>query len=1277
MSPRSQLKGRVCLAVAATLALIPLAVTSIEAASAADPTTSTLTAPPSGSGTSSVTWSGSTTGTGQYVGGVPCTDAFCQPHTLVFDVPTNYWSTHEGSVSVDLNWADSTYDLDLQVDDANGATIAESTAGDTDSEHIDLGKLEPGTYTVQTRSALAPPGTAWTARASLTSTEVSGDMVFPESRETLLDELVQEYPLRVIFVGRTPTTAEIADLKASIPDTYKPTVSTKSSTPGELDPQGVSGLLNWNKAHYLAGESPYFLGITYKYKLQVLTASDDYAKALFQVAENHTAAGQSFKDPVMTAQQVKYDASFGKYRTLAKGGDATYAVSDASKQDLVDAYAVEDWMFDSRTDPKWACAFKDESGNCVSAGVIQDTRNAYHDPYYDKFGLDIDKMPQGVNKGSSYFFLDTFTPTYAKDYFRPNAYHVWGTDKVINGAIVPKAVEEGGSWRITDPDTGGWAGVDYGRTWGGRYRFHFFDLGAAPNTWEDATWANYGAAMSSDYPHGDPPVWQYDADPQWQQQDDTCQDAAALHYTGNTPCRMMPRLGRDVAYGLFFRSTAGYLYRPIPKGDTNWLAANNWTDFYSRPQWVKDPTTGLSAPTSAPWYGNWWSDLGKLYKIDPVDKTPHEDTLRWLSAATPYARWVGRIGETIPLYDPTTNQPTGEALDVSPKYADLPAPDHHVSSSAGEVDVVPEPLATDEHVHKQYGDKTVDLTGISNAIEKAKAYGLAGLGYDFSVNTDVMRQYVDAHEEGIADRVPGVNTMPSLNLVFEKGYTWGLPLIAGGVSIDDGNNEAWGVVNNVNDRFKWCGANYPLYNPVTHKAGDPVSLLPCTPTQESGAGFSYTIEHEAAHSLGLSHPHDGSYGVDRCPEGHPDAGEWECYWTGLGWVMDISAAPTTYAMDYRPYEVEDQDNLQRGHIAEYLLSAQDSLRAMLVSESSAGGTTPSADYRARYAEYTKWKAQAVSLFKAGDYLHGEYAARNAAIAAKGFPPAGRTVDPRLVGAGQVFYFNVHPQSTLGLKRVANLRVVSLTAAQPKPKETVLTASVTNDGGTDAGGVVVKFSDGTSTIGSSAPVAVPAGSTVDVAVTWTTKAISGVRTVTAEADPANAITEEDDTDNSLTRQVAVRGNLVPNWSFEAGLTAPTSWTAGNGARYLVNDSHAQDGTDLVTIQAGLLGKKPVASATWTSSAFSVTAGRQYGVATGLEGQGLSSAPSLTVLYFDAKNKQVGSTTLTGPAQTSAPQDVVGSSTAPASARTARIVLRAFSSSDSAPVGVAWFDSVWLW
>jgi len=374
----------------------------------------------------------------------------------------------------------------------------------------------------------------------------------------------------------------------------------------------------------------------------------------------------------------------------------------------------------------------------------------------------------------------------------------------------------------------------------------------------------------------------------------------------------------------------------------------------------------------------------------------------WVGSAEPN---VGRTGQKIPLYDPTSNRATGEQLDTSPKYEDLPAPDYHVHSSAADTEIVPEPLATEEHVHTGYG---VDLTDISNAIEKAKAYGVLGLGYDDSVNHEVFRDFVDDHRHGIADRVEGVNTIPSINMVFEKAYTWALPAIVGGIAVGTADGEAWGVMNNVNDRFKSCASHYPAGRP----AGKPQSMpVPCLPTQESGTGFSYTIEHEAAHNLGLSHPHDGSYGVDKCPEGSENAGEWKCYWNGLGWMFDISAAPTTYAMSYRPYEVEDQDNLQRGHVVEYLVAAQDALRARLKRQVEDGRSTPTSAWSRDYAAMKDWRAKAARLFRAGDYLHAEYAARNASLVARGFPQtARRTVAPKLVQAGQVFYFRVNRQN---------------------------------------------------------------------------------------------------------------------------------------------------------------------------------------------------------------------------------------------------------------------------
>ncbi len=1253
---------RRALAPAVVLALVTAATAAsvVSGAEASSPQSTTLS-PAEGGGSSSVAWSG-----GPYTGFVAdpaaCTDATCDAHSMTLNVPADYWDTHQGTVKVDITWGLSSDDFDLYVYDSAGKLAGKSAAGGTTEETVDLGTAAPGEYTVQVVPYLTA-GASYDGTATLDSTEIPAGLKYPETRKAVEDELVTDYPINVVFVGRNPTAAEVAELKHWTPEKYRPTVATRTESTGELTQVGA-GLLNWNKDHQ--DSDPYFLGITYNYKVNVLTASKEYAKALFQVAEDNTAQAQSYHGGASRTQnQVKYDAVYGKFRVLAKGNPA-FAVTDPTKTDLVDAYSVEDWLFNSRYDAKWSCAFTNvETGECADPSVIQPDKSAYRDPYYDKSGLNLDRMPQGLNKGSSFFFLDTFTPDYAADYFRPNAYHTYGTDKVINGAIVPKPVEEGGSWRITDPDTGDWDGVDFARTWGGRYRFHFIDLGAAPNDYESASWAGKGLGMSSDYPHGDPPVWQYDADPVWKQDGDVCKtegttvDGMDLPYNDNTPCRMMPRLGRDIAYGLFFRSTAGYLYRPIPRGDVYWLAVTNWTDFYSRPQWVNGQLT------NAPWYGTWWTDTDKLYKIgDVAGGTQQDDTLRWLSSATPYARWVGRKNEEIPLYDPSSNQPTGEMLDTAPKTADLPAPEVHVHSSATGVDVAPEPLYSGEHEHVHYGDSDVDLTEVSNAVEKAKASGLSGLSYDDSVNHEMFRDFIDAHRAGIADHVAGVNTIPSINMVFEKAYTWALPAIVGGIAVGTADGEAWGVMNNVNDRFKWSKASYPGVQPGDAPGSKRSMTDASLPSQDTGGGFSYTIEHEAAHNLGLSHPHDGSYGVDRCPAGSPNAGKWECYWSGLGWMYDVSAAPTTYAMSYRPYEVEDQDNLQRGHVAEYLISAQEALTARLGDEAAAGRTTPSAGWSSDFARMKDWRTQAGVLFRKGDYLHAEYAARNAAIAARGIPQTtANTSNPKLLEAGQVFYFNVHPQGGVATSK-PNLKPTDLAASQAKPKETGLSATVANDGAGDAKGVVVRFEDGGSLIATSAPVDVPAGKSVTVNVTWDTRSLKGDHKVAAIVDPADVVGETNEADNVLTRTITVKGNKVTNGSFEQSSTgtSPDAWSGGSSTTYDTSGAHSSDGSSAVGLQGGLLG------AGWTSAPVPVSPGDQLDLAMQFTGK----APAVSVSFLDKAGSVVGKAPLSLTALTGT---LSGTVKVPVGVSALRIGLAA--APTLAGGQTTWVDDVWLW
>jgi hypothetical protein len=1268
----------------------------------------TLTGPQQ-SGTTEVTWTSATYTTTNYAGTTDlanCTDGVdCDEFMLTVDIPTNYWEGHEGGVTVEISWPSHNDDFDLYVFDSQGTEIGHSTGThmETNSEKVELGKLAPGTYRVVADPFFAV-GASFSGRASLRSLYVPPGMTLQEDKDTIMELLTVDYPVNVIFVGTHPTPQQVADLKAWLPTEYKPTVANKSPGGNEAQNTG-SGLVNWTKNHLITNV-PYFLGIKFNYQLRIIQASDEYARALFQVAEDSTARDQAYKASSRGQDMARYDSLYGHFRVLAKNGDASYRVTDPTKTDLIDAYAVEDWIFNSRLDQRWNCAFRNlETNECHNPSIIQPDPTAYHDPFYDRNGLNLDRMPQGLNKGSSFFFMDTFTPSYASEYFRPGAYHTYGTDRVVNGQIDQRPIEQGGSWRITDPDTGAWDGVDYARTWGGRYRFHYIDLGAAPNNFESLSWLGAERQMSSDYPLGDPPIWQYTAEPRWNQAPGTvsCTDTTpqntANDNTFNTPCRLMPRIGRSVSYGLFFRSTAGYLYRPIPRADVNWLATSTWTDFYSRPQHVNGQLTNL------PWYGTWWTNTDPLYKINQSGDNS-DDVLRWLSSAVPYTRWVGRKGEVIPIYDPTNNQPTGRVLDTSPKYEDLPAPKYHVINDLTGIGVVPEPLYPGDgnDVIKQYGQSQVNLTEISNVMEKAKARGVVS-GYDMSVNTYVVRDYIDGHKPGIADEVIGtnglvefplVNTIPSVNMVFEKTWTWALPAIVGGKAEESAEGEAWGVFNNVNDRVKMAASHYGTANDPDgdgrpcEPAGPNQQVEPCSvsnqslPSQNPGSGLSYTVEHEAAHNLGLSHPHDGAYGVDKCPNHNSygaRAGKWECYWTGLGYMYDISAAPTTYAMSYRPYEVEDQDNLQRGHVAEYLVGAQEALRTRLIALLEDGLTEPNAQWLSDYERMKVWRAQAAELFRRGDYLHAEYAARNASLAARGFPQTqANTVNPRLLEAGQVYYFSVNPQSDGTQQTRPDLIVSNLTASATRPGQTTLTAVVSNIGTAPASSVVVRFLDGQTLIANSNPVAsIAAGSSTNVAITWNTRGLNGERVVAAVADPNNTVVELNEANNRGTRTITIRGNKVENGSFEQSTgQSPSGWSGTQSTSYDTSGANASDGTKSAKA-TGNGGPATLLNPAWTSAPIEVTVGKTYDLAMTVKTEGLSSAPSLKVTYLDGVGNVLNTVTgiTTNVTGTSAAQLVMGQVTIPPGVTRLRVTLIGFSPTDLTTRGSVWFDDVWVW
>ena len=266
-----------------------------------------------------------------------------------------------------------------------------------------------------------------------------------------------------------------------------------------------------------------------------------------------------------------YDARSGK----ANRGPA-YVVTNPTVGDAIDAFSIEDWVFDHRGEAKYAKSFTNvETGAKLSARFINPDPGAYFDPYYTRTGVkNLERMPQGADTTMTFFALDTFgggLDNPADTYFRKSAYHFFDV-----------------SQHMVDPDTHEpGAGPDDSRVWGGRYRFFLHDLGAGPNILETADGFTASVpAGSADKPNGDPPIWDYTNDPQWAGQ-------------------LVPNTARDAKAMLFSRLIGNYLYRPIP-ADVFFLASNNWVDCYSNPQCSTD---GIS-----------YTDLKKVFNADYIEK---------------------------------------------------------------------------------------------------------------------------------------------------------------------------------------------------------------------------------------------------------------------------------------------------------------------------------------------------------------------------------------------------------------------------------------------------------------------------------------------------------------------------------------------------------------------------------------------------------------------------------------------------------------------------------
>ncbi|HEY1282152.1 MAG TPA: hypothetical protein VGF22_20900, partial [Acidimicrobiales bacterium] len=315
--------------------------------------------------------------------------------------------------------------------------------------------------------------------------------------------------------------------------------------------------------------------------------------------------------------------------------------------------------------------------------------------------------------------------------------------------------------------------------------------------------------------------------------------------------------------------------------------------------------------------------------------------------------------------------------------------------------------------------------GLQQAIEDGKANGSGELisidGANvptYAVNQHLIRDYIDHHRPEYAPLYDGAFTVPIVNIMFEKDYNVALPLVVGGIAENSNGGEGWGQFDNVNDTLVPAMAI-----DCAHSAAAAPGCNGVPDTFRHDYGLTYTMEHEAAHFLGVNHPHDGAITV-----GASSDGQWHYYYEMLKWLYDISASPTTYAGSYGTYEVVDQERLMVGHAAEYSKQAQDGLSDAYFRDGAAGLTKPSAATTAQVKAAKADIKQGTNLFQKGDYLHAMYAMRNAALHGRGIgigapPVAPHRMSIQEAASGTNAIFTITPQKVYG-------SVVSPSAGDP-------------------------------------------------------------------------------------------------------------------------------------------------------------------------------------------------------------------------------------------------------
>jgi immune inhibitor A len=311
----------------------------------------------------------------------------------------------------------------------------------------------------------------------------------------------------------------------------------------------------------------------------------------------------------------------------------------------------------------------------------------------------------------------------------------------------------------------------------------------------------------------------------------------------------------------------------------------------------------------------------------------------------------------------------------------------------------------------------------------------------------------------------------------------------------------------------------------------------------------------------------------------------------------------------------------------------------------------------------------------GDGSTGSGATATHAYAAKGTYDATLTV----TDTGGLSDTDTVTLTVLG----PDLQVTDVSAPAGKlkgGKSVAVTATILNAGpGSSPASTTEFLLDGTTVLGLVATPALNAGQSAQVSVQWRPSNGNSQHVIRATADKPGVVAEENEGNNAGQRSFTIYGNKLENGDFEQQNASgePAAWSSQSTGAGTASSSSTggTDGSNAAQMQGNGGNAAVSGSPTWTSAPVSVGAGEVYDVTATVKANGLSSAPSLSVLYLGAAGQVLGTVkVLSAPLQTDGFKALEQSVTIPPLVTQVRVVLTGFAPTDLATRGTVTFDDV---